>query len=317
MNPTGSQKDRALSVSITKAVELGIQAVMLYSDGSTALSSAAYAARANLRSFTLVARDTPDFRLLPLVFYGSTILEYQGDAAEALDWTRTACLALGLYETTTYRLANPWGAEAPKTISYEIVEQLGRVPEWVIVPVGGGGTLCGIWKGFDELRARGEIERCPRLAAVLPAGYSLLEHALLDSMETEDDLRSLAARNGSLQTTVQAKIAMTYPPDGIETIQAIRESRGRFFYATDEQVIQAQRLLGREGIFAEPSSAGTMIAAEQLSGSGLKDSDDIVAVVTGSGFRELDAIANSLVLNKRKIKRDTGIEQIWSWLNEC
>ncbi len=314
MNPTGSHKDRTLSVSITKAVELGHSTVMLYSDGSTALSSAAYSARAGLRSITLVPQGTPDYRLLPLAFYNSCVFEYQGYASDALDWTRLACTSLGIYETSTYRDVNPYGAEGPKTISFEIVDQLGKVPAWVIVPVGGGGSLCAIWQGFEEMRKRGKTDRSPRLAAVFPTGYTLLERAYHDKIVEESDLRAMVSK--TMPNTIQAKIAMAYPPDGIETIRAIRESNGRFFYASDAQVIAGQMQLGREGIFAEPSAAGVMIAAEALSKLELNEDDAVVAVVTGSGFREIGAVTGEVKLKKRLVEPATGIDEIRRWLNE-
>jgi threonine synthase len=308
LNPTGSQKDRALSLSITKGVELGHKAVMLYSDGSTALSSAAYATRAGLRSLTLVGRGAPDYRLLPLAFYNSTVLEYQGSSAEALAWTREACQALNIYETTTYRKANPYGGAGLRTISYEIAEQLGDAPAWIVVPVGGGGTLCSIWNGFRELRERGEISRYPRMAAVFPAGYSLLERTMANGICDEEAFRSMAIPDPP--ETIQAKTAMALPPDGLETIEAIRESNGLIFYCTDEQAIDGQMLLGREGIFAEPSAASVMVGVEALSALGLGPEEAVVAVVTGSGFRELGAIAESVSLKKYAIEPITGLNEI-------
>ena len=314
VNPTGSHKDRALSVSITKAVELGRTTVMLYSDGSAALSSAAYAARAGLRSITLVGKGTPEYRLLPLAFYNSNVFEYEGDCADALDWTREACSALDLYETTTYRDVNPYGAEGPKTISYEVVDQLGKAPAWVVVPVGGGGTLCAIWKGFQEMHAAGEIATLPRLAAVLPLGYQLLERAFHAGASTEAELRSMVSRD--VPATIQAKISMAYPPDGVETIRAIRESDGLFFYASDAQAIEGQRFLGREGIFAEPSAASVMVAVESLSQMGLGEEDAVVTLVCGSGFRELGTIAGAVQLKKHIVEPTNGIEVLRRWLHE-
>jgi threonine synthase len=308
LNPTGSQKDRALSVSVTKGVELGHKAVMLYSDGSTALSSAAYAARAGLRSLTLVGRGIPDFRLLPLAFYNSTVLEYQGSSAEALAWTREACQALNIYETSTYRKANPFGTAGLRTISYEIAEQLGDAPTWIVVPVGGGGTLCSIWDGFRELRERGEVSRYPRMAAVLPTGYSLLERAMVNGICDEEAFHSMTMQ--FLPETIQAKTAMALPPDGLETIAAIRESNGLFFYCSDEQAIGGQMRLGREGIFAEPSAASVMVGVEALSELGLGSDETVVAVVTGSGFRELGAVMESVQLNKYAIEPKTGLNEI-------
>ncbi len=209
VNPTGSHKDRALSIGITKAVEFGIDTCMLYSDGSAALSSAAYAARAGIRNITLAPAGTPDSRLLPLMIYDSIILEYQGNGAEALSWVHAACRSLGIYETTTYRRANPYESEGPKTISFEIVEDLGGVPDWVVVPVGGGGTVSGIWRGFVELKHRGVTSELPRMVGVLPAGYRLLELGMQQSATTDDDLRQLAKFD--VPDSAQAKIAMSFP----------------------------------------------------------------------------------------------------------
>ena len=314
INPTGSHKDRALSVSITKAIELGHSAVMLYSDGSTALSSAAYAARAGLRSFVVVAMGTPDYRVLPLYIYNSTVLEYQGSSAEALAWTSRACRAVGLYETTTYRAADPYGAEGAKTISFEIVEQVDGVPAWVIVPVGGGGTISAIWRGFQELYEEGKIASRPRLAAVLPNGYSLLERAFVAGASTDDDLRALMMP--VLPPTIQVKTAMAYPPDGIEAIRAIRESNGLFFYATDDQVLQGQRRLGQEGVFAEPSAASVMTAADRLSKLGIAAQDTVVAIITGSGFRELGAMTHSIQIERQLVDSISGIDNIRRLLSE-
>ncbi len=146
----GSHKDRSLSIAITKAVEFGFDTCMLYSDGSAALSSAAYAARAGIRNINVTPAAAPDNRLLPLMVYGSRILEYQGSDADAVDWVHKTCRTLRIYETTTYRGANAYGAEGPKTISYEIVEDLSSVPDEVVVPVGGGGTLSGIFGSIHD-----------------------------------------------------------------------------------------------------------------------------------------------------------------------
>ena len=253
-------------------------------------------------------QGTPDYRLLPLAFYNSTIFEYQGNAADALDWTREACSALGIYETSTYRDVNPYGAEGPKTISYEIVEQLGKAPAWVIVPVGGGGSLCAVWKGFKELHQRGEIDRLPRMAAALPSGYTLIETAFKRNFSTEQELRSIVKKD--VPETIQVKTAMAYPPDGLETICAIRDSMGQFFYATDAQVLRAQMMLGREGIFAEPSAACVMIAAEAISEMKLPEEDAVVAVISGSGYREIGVVNDLVKLQKHAIEPKSGIDEL-------
>ncbi|MCI0537050.1 MAG: pyridoxal-phosphate dependent enzyme [Verrucomicrobiales bacterium] len=307
LNPTGSHKDRALSIGMTKAVEFGRDAVMLYSDGSTALSSAAYAARAGLKSITVIGRGTPEYSLLPLMVYNSHLLEYQGTAAEALNWVHKACQTLGIYETSTYRLANPYQAEGAKTIGLEIFEQLGRPPEWVVVPVGGGGTLAGIWQAFVELQTRGLISRKPRMAGVLPEGFTMLEMALARGLQSDRELRGLAPLEAP--PTRQVKIAMTYSPDGLEAIAAVRDSDGLFLYASDHEALAAQKKLGaRDGIYAELSAAVAVVGAEKLlSAHQVHQRETVVVVVTGFGFREKGALSDQLTLTKTPVDASSGI----------
>jgi threonine synthase len=303
-NPTGSHKDRALSIGITKALEFGKRTVMLYSDGSTALSSAAYAARGGLRNITVVPAHTPGYRLLPLVLYHSLVLEYQGPAAEGLSWVHAACRKMGIYETSNYRQANPYESEGAKTIGLEIFEQMPGVPEWVVVPVGGGGTLAAIWRAFEELHSWGLASGLPHMAAVLPEHYTMLEQALDRRLETERELR--AAAPAELPATIQVKTAMAFSPDGLEAISAIRKSAGVILYASDQEVLAAQAKLGCEGIYAEPSAAAALVGVEKLLETHASRNDSIVAVITGSGFRETGAIAELVSAATVPISGDSG-----------
>lgn len=306
-SPTGSHKDRSLTIGITKAVQFGCDTVMLFSDGSTALSSAAYAARAGIRCVIVVPGGALDHRLLPLAVFGARVLEYQGTPGEALDWTRRACREFGLYETSTYRKANPYEAEAPRTIAFEILEQLGRVPDWVVCPVGGGSTLAGIGRGFQELRERGFIPHLPRLAGALPAGYTALLTAYRKGAQTEAEIRAAAPREGP--PTLQVKTAHTYPPDGLEALEAVRSSDGCFIPVTDDEALEAQRKLGTgDGIYAEPSSTVSLAAVDKLHAEGaLKEGETAVAVVTGSGFRETGTLLGRVPLEKLPVAADWGL----------
>jgi threonine synthase len=310
VNPTGSHKDRALSIGITKAREFGFDTCMLYSDGSAALSSAAYAACAGMRNIALVPKGTSDNRLLPLMIYNSVVLEFAGDAADALDWVHETCQFLGIYETSTYRKANPYESEGPKTISYEIFEDLGEAPDWVVVPVGGGGTLAGIWRGFCDLYRWELTRKIPRVVGVLPKGYRLLELGLTRGLETDEDLRKLA--DFDVPETAQVKIAMSWPPDGVEAIRAVRESKGHFLFGSDKEAWLAQRTLGaREGIYAEVSAAVALVGVEKLHQQGcIGDGEKVVAIVSGSGFRETAELARHLPAKRIKVDRKNGISKL-------
>lgn len=316
-NPTGSHKDRALSIAMTKAAEFGFAACMLYSDGSAALSSAAYAARAGIHNIALVPQGSPDYRLLPLLVYDSTVLEYAGSAADALDWVHAACRELDLYETTTYRRANPYQSEGPKTIAYEIVDQLGFVPDWCIVPVGGGGTLSGIWRGFCELREDG-CAKLPKLAGVLPEHYSLLKDGLNRGITSDGELREMAASSRQVAPqTAQAKLAMAFPPDGIEAIAAILKSGGLFLNISDEEAFAAQMELGsKEGLYAEISAAVSLAALKRLRQSGdIRRGETVVVVICGSGFRETGELARTLPVKKIQVDQHSGMATLTRLLN--
>lgn len=305
-NPTGSHKDRALALAVTKAREFGRDAVMLYSDGSTALASAAYAARAGLHSIVVVGRRVPDYRLLPLAVYGSHVLEFQGSAAQALDWVHEVCQKLGIFETTTYRLANPYSMEGPKTIGYEIYEQLDGVPDWIVVPVGSGATLAGIWQAFNDLQRLGQVDRLPRMVGVLPEGYEMLATALEQSLQSDQQLRDLAPTDAP--ATIQVKIAMAFPPDGLEAVAAVRQSGGLFVTASDEEAVEGQLVLGAmQGLYAEPSAAVVVVGIEKLKEmKKIKPGEIVVAVVTGSGFRETGAINGRVPLVRTPVEPAFG-----------
>jgi threonine synthase len=316
MNPTGSHKDRALSIGITKAREFGFDTCMLYSDGSAALSSAAYAARAGMRNIALVPQGASDNRLLPLMVYNSVVLEFVGEAADALDWVHEACQLLGIYETSTYRKANPYESEGPKTISYEIFEALGQAPDWVVVPVGGGGTLAGIWRGFCDLHKSALTRKIPRVVGVLPKGYRLLQLGLTGGVETDEDLRKLA--DFDVPETAQVKIAMSWPPDGIEAILAVKESQGQFLFGSDKEAWKAQQTLGaREGIYSEVSAATALVGVEKLRKQGsIAAGEKVVAVVTGSGYRETAELSGHLPAKRIEVDRKNGISKLRQLLKQ-
>ncbi len=276
LNPSGSQKDRAMSVAFTRARALGVEAVFVASAGSTALAAAAYAARAGLPCTVLVGDDATERRLLPIATYGARIYR--------------AVRTVGLHDVSTRRAGNPAQAEGNKTIAYEIVDELGRAPDWIVVPVGGGGTLAAIWRGFTELQAMGRIDRLPRMASYQPAGYDTFMAALENDWITDADLRANAFVDRP--PTVQVKIAHTYAPDGAAGLAAIRESGGTALRITDDEAIDGVgELAATEGILAEPSSGGVVTAVRRLTGSGLVGRDDVVVgIVGGSGFRELDTL---------------------------
>lgn len=313
-NPTGAQKDRGLAVAMTQGRAFGFTSAIIGSTGSAGLSSAAYAARGGLRHAVLVSRDTPPERVLPMAVLGSTIFEVDGNIEDTLGLLARACEELGAYETTTYRSANPYQSEGAKTLGYEIIEQFGGVPDWIVLPIGGGGTLGSVWRGMQDLRAAGVIDRMPRLAGVQPADYNGLVIAEEQGLTTAGEILEIPF--GDVPPTILVKLAHLYPHDGLEALEAIRASGGAITVATDAESLDAQRRIGaRDGIYAEPSSTVTLIAIEQLRASNtLKPGESVVGVLTGSGHRETHVLAARGELEMVRISPVDGIDRLAEFL---
>jgi threonine synthase len=312
-NPTGSHKDRALSVAVTRGRELGFTSCVIISAGSTGLSTAAYAARAGMRCALIAPRGTPDERLIPAALYGAQIFEAPGTFEDALRAVDRIGDQHPVYLTSTYRRGNPYQAEGARTIGFEIAAQLaerGAAADWIVVPTGGGGTVAGIWRAYGELRdalgrAGGPAPRTPRIAAVQPAPYNALEVALARGLETEAELYGLGISEDV--PTVQAKLQHGVPPDAVHALAALRASGGAAVSVTDAEALAAQReLAGAEGLFAEPSAAAALAGVRRLLANGtVRPTDTVVALVTGSGFREVGAVAPHVVVTRTPLTAET------------
>ena len=315
-NPTGAQKDRGLAVAITSGRAFGFEGAIIASTGSAGLSSAAYAARAGMKHAVLMSRNAPLPRVMPMVALGSAVFEVDGTIEDTLELLAAASDRLGAYETTTYRRANPYQSEGAKTLGYEIIEQLGSVPDWIVVPVGGGGTLGSIWRACQDLRALGRLERMPRLVGVQPAAYNALAIAEQNGLSSDAELRELSWP--ATPPTVLVKLQHTYPYDGEEALQAIRESGGRVCVATDEEAFAAQCRIGSsDGIYAEPSSTVTLTAIEQLVATGvIAPGETVVGVLTGSGHRETHVLVERRDARIEVITPGDGEERLARFLGE-
>ena len=285
-NPTGSHKDRQISVAISQARHLGKTASVLVSSGSTGLSNAAYAARAGILSLVCMTPGVPPERIYPLFVFGSRVLQVEAGVDDLIGYLTGLAERLGIYHSTTARVSNPYQAEGAKTIAYEIVENLGRSPDWVVVPVGGGGTIAAIGRGFHELAGVGVIDDVPRLVGAVSRRFNVLETAFSRGLTTQSDLEQIPDRGPV--TPVQAKLAHAFPPDGADALAAVRATDGQFVSVSDDEALDAQAALGaEEGIYVEPST-GTAVAAHRklMTDGDVGSKDAVVTVLCGSGFRE-------------------------------
>ena len=285
-NPTGSHKDRSLSVGINHARAVGARASIVLSTGSAGISNAALAARAGMGSVVVMSAGTPPQRLYPMYALGAVLVEVEGEVDVIVERVTSACREQGLYPNTTTRSANPYQSEGNKTVAYEIVEDLGHAPEWVVVPVGGGGTIAGIWRGFKDLELMGGIPALPRMIGVVPRDYNGLETAFERGLEKREDLLALPFHDPP--PSILVKLAHPYPPDGVDALRAVRASRGFFLSVSDAEALEAQSRIGRsEGLYVEPSSGASLAGLTKLLESGrIERRETVVAVVSGSGYRE-------------------------------
>jgi threonine synthase len=284
-NPTGSHKDRALAVAVTHARAIKKPLSVVVSSGSTGISNAAMSARAGIRAVVVVAGDIPDERMYPAFALGATIVQVDSDVDSVIEGVGRLGASGEVYVSSTARSSNPYQAEGPKTIAYEMVEQLGEVPDWVVVPVGGGGTVAGIWRGFQELLRVGRVERTPHLLGVVAAGYDAIARAMAEQISDPSDVYPKSYVGPS---TLLVKIAHVFPPDGVEAVEALRDSGGATIVVDETKALAAQARLGcEEGLYVEPSSAATLAGLERARESSLIDDDAmVVMILSGSGFRE-------------------------------
>lgn len=311
MNPTGSMKDRAISVGLSKGLELCKKKVAICSTGGAALSMAAYCSRTPLKGFIFVPDNIAENRINLISRFGLHIIKVSGTIEECFV-VLNRFKKYGVYDLTTTRKSNPYQAEAAKTIAYECFDSLGEVPDWFLVPVGGGGTLAGIWKGFKELQERGETNRLPRMISVQIEGYNSLQLALKEGVYSEIDLQKTVNMLEPTVTNLASNITQIYPPDGLEALKAIRSSRGKAVSVNLDTCIKARDDLAKEeGIYAETSSAVVFSAFQKLSREGIISPDEsTVLCITGSGFREELPTNHSLKSKIFELNPDCSDEEL-------
>lgn len=290
LNPTGSYKDRIAAVGITYLRQLGRNAWAATSSGNAGASLAAYGARAGVDGYLFTLERAPRAKIAQIMSYGPQVMSVErlgyDPAAEKATWANIAalCDANDWLMLITARSNSPHAMEGAKTIAYEICQQLtGVAPDVVYVPVGGGGLISSIWKGFKEWQAAGRIARLPRMVAVQPLGCDPITQAwqARRAVRPLDDCASAVSG-----------IILTSPPDGDLVLQDLRESDGWALSIADEVTYRAQsELASREGLFVEPAAAVVWAAARADRQSGrLRGDETVVAVLTGIGFKDSAAV---------------------------
>ena len=280
LNPTGSFKDRGMTMAISKAVEAGSQAGICASTGNTSAAAAAYAARAGISCIVLLpAGKIAMGKLVQAFMYGAKVVAIDGNFDDALRLVRE------IAETEPFSIVNsinPHRIEGQKTASFEIIEELGGAPDLHILPVGNAGNITAYWKGYREFYDNGRASSLPRMLGFQAAGAAPIYH---DKIVLNPE-------------TVASAIRIGNPASWQLAVAAIRESNGAIDIVTDLEILEAQRFLASsEGIFVEPASAASIAGLLKCLGKercavcplpAIPDGARIVCTVTGHGLKDPD-----------------------------
>ncbi|HQY90607.1 MAG: threonine synthase [Caldilinea sp.] len=277
--PTGSYKDRGVSVMVNWLKGLGYESLADDSSGNAGASLACYASRAGLRACIFVPATAPNPKKAQIAIYGAELVEVPGARSEA---TRAVEVATWNSREMAYA-SHAWHPAfllGQMTVAWEIWEQLGgAVPDWLIAPAGHGGTLLGAWRGFQHLRVSGVINRLPRLLAVQAEPYTPLYDAFVagaDAVEPTPHVERISA-NG---------IAISYPVRWRSLLDAIRFSKGMMLAVAESEVVQAYEELAGQGIFVEPTSATIAAALKKIPEKTFRPTDLVVGILTGHGLKD-------------------------------
>jgi threonine synthase len=283
-NPTGSFKDRGMTVGVSKALELGIKIVACASTGNTSASLAAYAAKAGLSCIILIPSGGVAFgKLSQAIIYGAKVIQIRGNFDQALKMV----VKLSEEHKEIYLLnsINPYRLEGQKTIAFEICDQLnGEPPDRVVVPVGNAGNISAIWKGFTEFNKLGLIKRLPKMVGIQAEGAAPIAKAVKNGKDAIVPIEK--------PETVASAIRIGAPVSWKKAMKAIKDSGGTAETVTDKEILEAQKLLARyEGLFVEPASASSIAGLKKMLESGEIGKDEVVVcIATGHGLKDPDIV---------------------------
>lgn len=284
-NPTGSFKDRGMTVGVTKARGIGAKAVICASTGNTASSLAAYAARAGMQCVVVIPEGKIALgKLAQAMMYGAKVVSMKGNFDEALELVMESCDQLGFYLLNSI---NPYRIEGQKTAAFEICEQLGSPPDTLIIPVGNAGNISAYWKGFNEFLSADLSQSLPRMIGIQAFGSSPIVKAFKKHYDT--------IQPTTTPETVATAIRIGKPVSWKKALRAIHESNGMAESVTDEEILFAQKLLAREeGLFVEPASAASIAGLIKLKDLGEIDPEEsVVCVTTGHGLKDPETAIKS------------------------
>jgi threonine synthase len=293
LNPTGSFKDRGMTMAITKAKEAGAKAVICASTGNTSAAAAAYARRGGLKAFVLIPDGYVALgKLAQALLYGAEVLAIKGNFDHALAIVREMA---DTYPVTLVNSVNPYRLEGQKTAAFEVVDTLGDAPDWLCIPVGNGGNITAYWMGFSQYHQEGKCTRLPRMMGFQAAGSAPL----------------VVGKPVDHPDTIATAIRIGNPANWEKALSVQQASNGQYNPVTDQDIITAYQILaGQEGVFCEPASAASVAGLLKLQEQ-VPDHATVVCVLTGNGLKDPDA-ALKYAENPLKNGIDPSLEAVAS-----
>ncbi len=271
-NPTGSFKDRGMTLAMSKAAEAGSTAVVCASTGNTSASAAAYGARAGMAVFVLIPEGKIAMgKLAQAMIHRARVIQIEGNFDEALALVKGVAER---YPVTLVNSINPYRLEGQKTAAFEVCDQLGRAPDVHVLPVGNAGNITAYWRGYREYQVRGKTTALPRMLGFQAAGAApiVLGHIV------------------EKPRTIATAIRIGNPASWKAAVDAARESHGEINLVTDDEIVEAYRLVaGLEGVFCEPASAAAVAGVIKLNRAGyFQGGETVVCTLTGHGLKDAD-----------------------------
>jgi threonine synthase len=277
-NPTGSFKDRGMVVAIAKAIEEGSKAVICASTGNTSASAAAYSARTGIKSIILIPEGKIALgKLAQAMIYGAKVIQIDGNFDNCLELAKSISEN---YPVTLVNSLNPYRLEGQKTAAFEIIDVLGRAPEYHFIPVGNAGNITAYWMGYQEYHENGLSDSLPKMMGFQAEGAAPIVY---DRVFEHPETIATAIRIGN-------------PASWKRAVAARDESGGVIEAMTDEEILNAQKLLASsEGVFCEPASAASFGGLLRKVHQGIiHPSDVVVCTLTGNGLKDPEAVLKSV-----------------------
>lgn len=272
LNPTGSFKDRGMTMAVTKAVEEGSKAIICASTGNTSAAAAAYAARAGITCFVLIPEGKIALgKLAQAMIHGAVVIQIKGNFDAGMQLVKEVAEHAPV---TIVNSINPYRLQGQKTAAFEIVEELGTAPDFHCIPVGNAGNITAHWMGYTEYRDHGIVNNVPRMVGYQAAGAApFMRGHMVDNPET-----------------VATAIRIGHPQSWDKAWQVQKDSKGWYDECSDEEILATQKLLAeKEGVFCEPASATSLAGAlRDIKIGKIPEGSKVVCTLTGHGLKDPD-----------------------------